>query len=56
MDDDGPRQTATLLAVIVVLAILIGGILLARALLHNVQVQNCILSGRKDCVPIEADH
>jgi hypothetical protein len=50
MNDDGTQQTATLLATIIVLVLIIGGVVLARALMHNVQVQNCLFSGQKNCV------
>jgi hypothetical protein len=56
MNDDGAHQTATLIATIVVLVLIIGGIILARALMHNVQVQNCLFSGQKNCVaPLNGD-
>jgi hypothetical protein len=56
MDDESPQHTATLVATIIVLVIIIGGVILARALMHNVQLQNCIFSGQKNCAaPADAD-
>jgi hypothetical protein len=56
MDDESPQHTATLVATIIVLVIIIGGVILARALMHNVQLQNCIFSGQKNCAaPPDAD-
>jgi hypothetical protein len=52
MNDDGSQQTATLVAAIIVLSLIIGGVLLARALLRNVQLQNCILSGQRNCTAL----
>jgi hypothetical protein len=37
----------------IVLALVVGGLLLARALRHTSQVQDCILSGRTNCAPLD---
>jgi hypothetical protein len=57
MDDeddpnDGFRNRQTLAALIAIILIALGGWWLMSQLQHHREVQNCIASGRRDCVPI----
>ena len=52
-DDDHPgRSRQNLVAIIVVALLFIGGWWLMSELQHHREVQDCIASGRRDCVPI----
>jgi hypothetical protein len=51
-DDDPGRSRKTLAAVVVVGLLLVGGWWLMSELQRHNEVQNCIASGRRDCVPI----
>ena len=48
-DDDGPK----LMGVIVVLLLAICGVLLINALRRESALEDCLMSGRTNCVPIE---
>ena len=52
-EDQETNGRQTLAAVIVVALLLIGGWWLMSVLQHHREVDNCIASGRRDCVPIE---
>jgi hypothetical protein len=51
--NETPHGRQTLAAVIVVVLLLLGGWWLMSVLQHQREVDNCIASGRRDCVPIE---
>jgi hypothetical protein len=51
--DEAPRSRQTLAAVIIVALLFLGGWWLMSVLQHQREVENCIASGRRDCVPIE---
>jgi hypothetical protein len=46
---DAERQTRSLAALAVILALLVGGLLLARTLHRGAAVEDCLLAGRRDC-------
>jgi hypothetical protein len=48
-----PRRTA-LLGLIVTLLLVVLGVLLVRVLGRAARLQDCVLSGRTDCAPIDA--
>ena len=48
-DDDAPK----LMGVIVILVLAIGSILLIHALRRESALEDCLLSGRTNCAPIE---
>lgn len=52
-DDDDDRQWTFLLALIAVVAIAVIGFLLVWKMWQNEKLQECILSGRRDCAPID---
>jgi hypothetical protein len=50
---EGQSSRQTVAAVIVVVLLLLGGWWLMSVLQHQREVENCIVSGRRDCVPVE---
>lgn len=54
-DDAGPdRRRPALLGLLLVLALVVAGYFLVDALRRNSDLQDCVMSGRKNCAPIEA--
>jgi hypothetical protein len=49
-----PRRKA-LLALLFVLLLIGGGLLLIRVLSHLSQLQDCVMSGRTNCAPIDSN-
>jgi hypothetical protein len=47
------RRSAALLGLIIVLGLAIAGIVLFRELRKNAQLEDCLMSGRTNCAPIE---
>jgi len=50
--DDGSRRPAVI-GLIVVLALVVVGYFLMSALRQNANLEDCLMSGRKNCAPIE---
>lgn len=48
------RRSAALLGLIVILSLAIGGVLLVLALEKAARLEDCLMSGRGNCAPIEA--
>ena len=54
-DERNPQTSRQTVAVAIVVAVLLlGGWWLMSVLQHQREVENCIASGRRDCVPIES--
>jgi hypothetical protein len=51
--DDPTRWRQTLVGLIVVVLLLIAGWWVMSDLQRNRDIQNCIASGRRDCVPLD---
>jgi hypothetical protein len=53
--DDGAdqRRSAALIGLIIVLALAIGGVWLVRELREKSRLEDCLMSGRTNCAPIE---
>jgi hypothetical protein len=47
------RRSAALIGLIIVLALAVAGIVLFRELRKNAQLEDCLMSGRTNCAPIE---
>jgi hypothetical protein len=47
------RRTAALIGLIICLALAIAGVLLIRDLGQESRLEDCLLSGRTNCAPIE---
>ena len=52
-DDDEARRSAALMGVIVILSLAIAGITLVRELGRESRLEDCLMSGRTNCFPIE---
>jgi len=50
--DNGSRRPAVI-GLIVVLALVVVGYFLMSALRQNANLEDCLMSGRKNCAPIE---
>jgi hypothetical protein len=51
--EDEARRTAALLGFIVILLLAIAGVVLVRELRAKSQLEDCLMSGRSNCAPIE---
>ena len=51
--DDEARRTGALMGLIVILLLAIAGIVLVRELGKNAHLEDCLMSGRHNCAPIE---
>ncbi len=47
--EQADRQTASLAAVAVILALLTGGLYLVHTLRHSAKVEDCLMANRRDC-------
>ena len=47
------RRTAALMGLAVILALAIAGVVLVRALRYQSQLEDCLMQGRGNCMPIE---
>lgn len=52
-DDEGHRRWTFLLALAAVFAIVAIGLLIVWKMWQNEKLQECLLTGRRDCAPIE---
>ena len=51
--DDDARRTAALMGFIVILVLAIAGVVLVRELGKSTILEDCLMSGRRTCAPIE---
>ena len=51
-DDPGSRRTAGLMALVVILVLLVAGLWLQQHMRANAILEDCVLSGRRNCTPI----
>ena len=51
--DDEARRTAALMGFIVILVLAIAGVVLVRELTTSANLEDCLMSGRRTCAPIE---
>ena len=55
-DSDGEadqRRSAALIGLIIILALAIAGVVLVRELRERSRMEDCLMSGRTNCAPIE---
>jgi hypothetical protein len=53
-DSEGPdSRRGALIGLGIVLLLIVGGVVLARVLRGTAQLQDCVMSGRTNCAPIE---
>ena len=53
-DDDGPGRRNNLMVLAVVVILVVGGVWLVNKLVAMRSLQNCLDSGRTNCLPIAA--
>jgi hypothetical protein len=53
-DGADQRRSAALIGLIVILALAIAGVVLVRELRERSRIEDCLMSGRTNCAPIEA--
>jgi hypothetical protein len=53
-EQEEARRTAALMGFVVVLVLAIAGLLLVRELGKKSRLEDCLMSGRSNCAPIEA--
>jgi hypothetical protein len=51
--DDGERRSRALIGLIVILALAILGVVLVQQLRKESALEDCLMSGRTNCAPIE---
>lgn len=54
-DDDAPRGRANIAALVFIVLLFAGAYWLFQLLEHHREVQNCIASGRRDCIDLTGD-
>jgi hypothetical protein len=52
-DDADQRRSAALIGLIIILALAIAGVVLVRELRERSRLEDCLMSGRTNCAPIE---
>jgi len=53
-DETDQRRSAALIGLIIILALAIAGVWLVQKLREKSQLEDCLMSGRTNCAPIEA--
>jgi hypothetical protein len=53
-DEADQRRSAALIGLIIILALAIAGVWLVRELREKSALEDCLMSGRTNCAPIEA--
>ncbi len=48
-----PSRTGAIMALLVVVALLVAGLALQRQMRADSRMEDCLMSGRKNCAPIE---
>jgi len=52
-DEADQRRSAELIGLIIIIALAIAGVWLVRELREKSQLEDCLMSGRTNCAPIE---
>jgi hypothetical protein len=52
-DEAAARRTTALMGFIVILVLAIAGVFLVRELRISMSIEDCLMSGRRNCAPIE---
>ena len=53
IEEGEARRTNASIGLIVILLLAIAGVLLVRELREKGQIEDCLMAGRRNCVPIE---
>jgi hypothetical protein len=51
--EDANRRTAALMGFVIILLLAIGGVVLLREIGRTMRIEDCLMAGRHNCVPIE---
>jgi hypothetical protein len=51
-DEPAPARRGALIALIVVVVLVVGGLWLSQSLRHSGQIQDCVMAGRGNCAPV----
>ena len=52
-DHDGPRPRGALIALLAIVALIVGTMYIMHRLHEAARIQDCVVSGRTNCAPIE---
>jgi hypothetical protein len=52
-DDGEQRRSAALIGLIIILVLAIAGVVIVRELREKSRLEDCLMSGRHNCAPIE---
>jgi flagellar biogenesis protein FliO len=55
-DEADQRRSGALIGLIIILALAIAGVWLVRELREKSQLEDCLMSGRTNCAPIEVPY
>jgi hypothetical protein len=50
--DEGPSRRGPLIALVVVVVLVAGGIWLSQTLRQGGRIQDCVMAGRQNCAPV----
>ncbi len=53
--DEAPNRKGPVIALVLVVMLLLGGILLQRTLRSTGKMEDCLMSGRSNCAPVATD-
>ncbi len=53
-DPDEPSRRNAIVALVVVAVLVVLAVLMVRGLRRTAALQDCVASGRRDCMPVEA--
>ncbi|HTT84976.1 MAG TPA: hypothetical protein VMF67_15980 [Rhizomicrobium sp.] len=52
-EDDGERQRSFVIALVAIIVIVVIGFFLVWKMWQNEKLQECLMTGRRDCAPID---
>jgi hypothetical protein len=53
MTEPQNQRRGALMALVLIIAIVLGSLLIQRVLRHTGQVEDCLLAGRRNCAPLD---
>ena len=51
--EDADSSTAALMGFVIILVLAIAGVVLVREISRTMRIEDCLMAGRRNCVPIE---
>lgn len=55
-DDDQRRSLLNVAALIFVILLVVGGVWLAKVMQRHARLEDCLMSGRTNCAPLDTSH